>query len=81
MSTIEDELTGLHTRRSFLALLRRHVGFANDRQTNLALIVADIDGFARLNAAHGYDFGDQRSCAPSPARRITPRASATTASP
>ena len=59
MSTIEDELTGLHNRRSFLALLRRHVGFANDRQTNLALIVVDIDGFSRLNAAHGYDFGDQ----------------------
>jgi diguanylate cyclase (GGDEF)-like protein len=59
MATIEDELTGLHNRRSFLALLRRHIGFANDRKANLALIVADIDGFARLNAAHGYDFGDQ----------------------
>jgi diguanylate cyclase (GGDEF)-like protein len=58
MSTIEDELTGLHNRRSFLALLRRHIGFANDRKTNLALLVVDIDGFARLNAAHGYDFGD-----------------------
>ncbi|MFC5578923.1 putative bifunctional diguanylate cyclase/phosphodiesterase [Lysobacter niabensis] len=59
MATIEDELTGLHNRRSFLALLRRHIGFANDRKSNLALIVVDIDGFARLNAAHGYDFGDQ----------------------
>ena len=59
MATIEDELTGLHNRRSFLALLRRHIGFANDRRTNLALIVVDIDGFARLNAAHGYEFGDQ----------------------
>lgn len=58
MSTIEDQLTGLHNRRSFLALLRRHVGFANERKTNLALLVVDIDGFARLNAAHGYDFGD-----------------------
>ena len=58
MSSIEDELTGLHNRRSFLTLLRRHVCFANERGTNLALIVVDIDGFARLNAAHGYEFGD-----------------------
>jgi diguanylate cyclase (GGDEF)-like protein len=59
MSSIEDDLTGLHNRRSFLALLRRHVGLANERKTNLALVVADVDGFARLNAAHGYEFGDR----------------------
>ncbi|QNP39450.1 putative bifunctional diguanylate cyclase/phosphodiesterase [Lysobacter solisilvae (ex Woo and Kim 2020)] len=59
MSSIEDDLTGLHNRRSFLALLRRHVGLANERKTNLALVVVDVDGFARLNAAHGYDFGDR----------------------
>src|SRR5687768_12450829 len=59
MTTTDDELTGLHNRRSFLALLRRHVGFANERKTNLALIVVDIDGFARLNATYGYDFGDR----------------------
>ena len=58
MSSIEDELTGLHNRRSFLTLLRRHVGFANERGTHLALIIVDVDGFARLNAAHGYEFGD-----------------------
>jgi diguanylate cyclase (GGDEF)-like protein len=59
MSSLEDELTGLHNRRSFLTLLRRHVGFANERKSNVALIVVDIDGFARLNAAHGYEFGDR----------------------
>jgi len=59
MSTTEDDLTGLLHRRSFLATLRQQVSFSNDRQTLLALIVCDIDGFARLNAAHGYDFGDQ----------------------
>ena len=56
---IEDELTGLHNRRSFLSLLRRHVGLANDHRTNLGLVVVDIDGFARINASHGYPFGDQ----------------------
>jgi diguanylate cyclase (GGDEF)-like protein len=56
---IDDELTGLHNRRSFLSLLRQQVGFSNERQSLLALVVVDLDGFARLNAAHGYEFGDQ----------------------
>jgi diguanylate cyclase (GGDEF)-like protein len=56
---MEDPLTGLHDRRNFLALLRRHIAQANDRQHNLALLVLDIDGFARINGAHGYAFGDQ----------------------
>ncbi|QSX79215.1 putative bifunctional diguanylate cyclase/phosphodiesterase [Agrilutibacter solisilvae] len=60
MSTgIDDDLTGLHNRRSFLALLRRHIGLANDQRTNLGLVVIDIDAFARINATHGFDFGDR----------------------
>jgi diguanylate cyclase (GGDEF)-like protein len=59
MSGIEDDLTGLHGRRSFLSLLRRHIGFANDRHETLALVVVDIDGFSRLNAALGYAVGDR----------------------
>ena len=59
MSDIEDDLTGLHNRRSFLSLLRRHITFANDRKNILALIVIDVDGFSRINAAHGYEFGDR----------------------
>ena len=58
MSTTEDELTGLHNRRSFLSLLRRQIQYANDRQSNLALVVIDVDGFARINGAYGYGFGD-----------------------
>ena len=42
MSTTDDELTGLHNRRSFLSLLRQQVGFSNDRQTLLALLVVDM---------------------------------------
>ena len=55
---IEDELTGLHNRRSFLALLKRHVLMAVERQALLAVVVVDIDGLARINATHGYEFGD-----------------------
>ena len=59
MTAIEDPLTALHNRRSFMALLARHVGLANDRQTTLGLVVVDINGFSRINAAHGFDVGDR----------------------
>jgi diguanylate cyclase (GGDEF)-like protein len=55
----DDELTALQDRRSFLGVLRRQVVFANDRKNILALIVLDVDGFARLNATHGFEFGDR----------------------
>ena len=55
---VNDELTGLHNRRSFMALLRRHILLANDRQSTLALLVVDVNSFALINGAHGYDFGD-----------------------
>ena len=59
MADVDDDLTGLHARRSFLALLRRHIGYANDRQETLALLVVDLDGFARINSALGYAVGDR----------------------
>ena len=59
MTELQDELTGLHNRRSFLSLLRRHISAANDRQSLLALVVIDIDGFAQINGSSGYAFGDQ----------------------
>lgn len=58
MSEIEDELTGVHGRRSFASLLRRQIQLANDSQSTLALLVVDIDGFGHINGAHGYEFGD-----------------------
>jgi diguanylate cyclase (GGDEF)-like protein len=59
MTGLDDELTGLQNRRSFLSSLRQQVNFSNESRAPLALLVVDIDGFARLNAAHGYEFGDQ----------------------
>jgi diguanylate cyclase (GGDEF)-like protein len=59
MSALEDELTGLNNRGHFLSLLRRHITYANDRKNLLALIVVDVDGFAHINGAHGYEFGDR----------------------
>jgi len=59
MSALADELTGLNNRSHFLSLLRRHITYANDRKNILALIVIDVDSFAHINGAHGYEFGDR----------------------
>lgn len=56
---MDDALTGLSSRRGFLPLLRRHVLQAVERQSPLALVVLDLDGFARINTTHGYEFGDR----------------------
>ncbi len=53
-----DELTGLRNRRNLIALLRRQISHANERQHRLGLVVIDIDGFAHVNVANGYAFGD-----------------------
>jgi diguanylate cyclase (GGDEF)-like protein len=55
----EDALTGLHDRKAFQLALRRQVGAANEKQESLALMVADVDGFAAINGIHGYEFGDR----------------------
>ncbi len=54
-----DALTGLSNRRAFLPALSRYVMSANDRHTALALLIIDVDGFAQINGAFGYDVGDQ----------------------
>ena len=59
MTAIEDPLTGLHNRRSFMSLLARHVGLANEGRTTLGLVVVDINGFSRINATHGFEIGDR----------------------
>ena len=62
MKDILDDLTQLHSRRSFLALLHRHIGYANEKHSLLALIVIDIDNFAQINGSSGYAFGDHVLC-------------------
>ncbi|GAA4867815.1 bifunctional diguanylate cyclase/phosphodiesterase [Luteimonas vadosa] len=59
MDDLHDRLTGLPDRRGFLSLLRRHIGYANDRRNLLALVVVDIDHFAQINGTSGYAFGDE----------------------
>lgn len=58
MTITEDALTGLSNRRSFLASLSRHVMRTNESRSALALLVIDVDGFAQINGAFGYEVGD-----------------------
>lgn len=59
MTMTEDALTGLGNRRHFLSSLSRHVMQGNDKRAALALLVIDVDGFARINGVFGFDVGDQ----------------------
>jgi diguanylate cyclase (GGDEF)-like protein len=59
MTLTSDALTGLGNRRGFLSALPRHVLNSNDKRTALALLIIDIDDFAQINGAFGYDVGDQ----------------------
>ena len=59
MNLLEDGLTGLRTRHSFMPLLNRCVLASNDRRSPLALLVVDVDGFTRINNVYGYAAGDE----------------------
>ena len=58
-SAVYDGLTGLYNRRAFDERLRAELAFANRYGKPLALLIADIDHFKRINDEHGHPFGDQ----------------------
>ena len=58
-SAVYDGLTGLYNRRAFDERLRAELAFANRHGKPLALMIADIDHFKRINDEHGHPFGDQ----------------------
>jgi diguanylate cyclase (GGDEF)-like protein len=49
-----DVLTGLPNTRAFEPAITRRI----DNQEHFALLVADVDGLKRINAANGYDEGN-----------------------
>ena len=56
--TLRDELTGLYTHRAFQERLREECARALRYGQPLALLIADIDGFASVNYDLGYSVGD-----------------------
>jgi diguanylate cyclase (GGDEF)-like protein len=54
-----DPLTGLHNRRYFQDTLESDVNRANRYQTNISLVMIDIDDFKKINDTYGHPFGDK----------------------
>jgi two-component system cell cycle response regulator len=57
MSTV-DELTGLHNRRYFVEALDGEFERANRYETEMALIMLDLDYFKKVNDTYGHPAGD-----------------------
>jgi len=54
-----DPLTGLYNRRHFGPVLERSFAEAARYQQDLACIMADLDGYKKLNDQLGHQFGDK----------------------
>ena len=55
---LHDHLTGLPNRELFAERLEQALVRAHRRVAPLAVLFADLDGFQRVNDAHGHDTGD-----------------------
>lgn len=58
VASFRDSLTGLYNHGIFQERLREEVARAQRGATALALILIDVDGFAQINQAIGYQAGD-----------------------
>jgi diguanylate cyclase (GGDEF)-like protein len=57
-SSTLDLLTGICNRRHFEARLQIELSFAQRHNTDLALVMIDIDHFKKVNDTHGHPVGD-----------------------
>jgi diguanylate cyclase len=55
---LHDELTGLPNRRMFASRLTHAIEYADQRKTNLALVVLDLNDFKKINDTLGHPAGD-----------------------
>lgn len=55
---VTDELTGLANRRQFLAQLESEIARSRRTGTSLAVVLADLDDFKRVNDTYGHEVGD-----------------------
>ncbi len=53
----EDELTGLMTRRKFLEVVKKYL--QNTEDSDLLLMVLDINNFKFINSTYGYNIGNE----------------------
>jgi two-component system, cell cycle response regulator len=57
-SMLTDFLTGLPNRRYLISRLEQEWAAARRSQTDLALLMLDVDHFKRINDEYGHDIGD-----------------------
>lgn len=55
----KDSLTGVHNRNAMDSTLAREVDLAHRHSNPLALLIADIDYFKRVNDTYGHSTGDE----------------------
>jgi diguanylate cyclase (GGDEF)-like protein/PAS domain S-box-containing protein len=55
----DDELTGLHNRRGFLALAEQSLSLARRAEKPFALVFIDLDGLKKINDTFGHSCGDR----------------------
>lgn len=58
-ATMTDTLTGLYNRRNFDAFLDRHLQQCKKDQSDLILMIVDLDYFKKINDVHGHLVGDK----------------------
>jgi diguanylate cyclase (GGDEF)-like protein len=56
---VTDDLTGLANRRRFLVQLEAEIARSRRSGSPLAIILADLDDFKRVNDTHGHHVGDE----------------------
>lgn len=54
-----DELTGIHNRQHFMAVVQREWDRARRYSTQAAMLLIDVDHFKRVNDHHGHLCGDE----------------------
>ena len=57
-----DPLTGLNNRRQFLALAQQQIRRSRRTKEPLAVLIADLDRFKRINDRRGHGAGDEVLC-------------------
>jgi two-component system cell cycle response regulator len=57
-SSVKDSLTGAYNREYFGERLKSEVAYATRHQTELSLVILDLDHFKAVNDTHGHQGGD-----------------------